>query len=246
MGVVEFYDRYYSYLVIYIYIYIPPLDCVSFGTWLLFSPLASAHCLYRASVYVPVHLWPCFEATTDTHNTIASHALHLPGLLQRLVWAPTSWHLSTSDLSNQYSPGSSVSRARGVLHCSWKQPPRFTLFNATTTFVIIPPHPIPPPHPTPPHPTTTQIARVACYIVLESNHNVSHSASMQLQRLELSRPPHPTPPHPNSSLIRVAQNQHELGIPLGTTNDPKLKKTETSKKIDVHVKSLFHCVLREK
>ena len=63
-------------------------------------------------------------------------------------------------------------------------------------------------------------------------------------------PPRPTPPpHPNLPSIRVAcvaQNQHELGIPLGTTTDPKLKKTETSIKTDIHVKSLFHCVLREK
>ena len=92
-----------------------------------------------------------------------------------------------------------------------KQPQRVTHFNATTTFIIIPPHPThPTPHPHsarvtcyfkttttchtlqcnynvynypapphPPHPTPTQRARD---LLLQNNHNVSHT-SMQLQRL---------------------------------------------------------------
>ena len=116
--------------------------------------------------------------------------------------------------------------ARDILHGSSKQPQRVTHL-ATTTFIIIPPHPThPTPHlhsarvtcyfktttkchtlqcnynvynypapPHPPHPTPTQRARD---LLLQNNHNVSHTTTTFI-----IIPPHPTHPTPHPHSARV-------------------------------------------
>ena len=95
-----------------------------------------------------------------------------------------------------------------MLHGSSKQPQRVTPFNATTTSIIIPPHPTPPPHP------HTARAWRATWIfktttmchTLQCNYNVyNHPA-----------PPHPPTPHPHSARVTCymdLQNNHNVSHP---------------------------------
>ena len=82
--------------------------------------------------------------------------------------------------------------ARDILQGSSKQPQRVTPFNATTTFITIPPRPTPPPH------THTARAWRATWIFKTTT--TCHTLQCNYNVYKYPAPPHPTP-HPHSARV---------------------------------------------
>ena len=90
-------------------------------------------------------------------------------------------------------------------HGSSKQPQRVTPFNATTTFIIIPPHPTPPPH--------THTART-WIVTSKQPQRVTH---FNATTTFINMPPHPTLPTPHPHSARVTSKQPQRVTPFNAT-----------------------------